>query len=103
MAMTGAIVQNEFHHRRKVYSKTLVANISAREEDNGFINALLRTPATVDLKPPKNSYANNVFVKEVDYPEVEKKVRKVATPEWLRLTCFRFSRTTNDRGPTTTF
>lgn len=28
MAIAGAIVQNEFHHRRKVYSKTLALHVS---------------------------------------------------------------------------
>jgi hypothetical protein len=35
MAMTGAIVQNEFHHRRKVYSKTLTTNVGTGRRKMG--------------------------------------------------------------------
>jgi len=41
MAMAGAIVQNEFHHRRKVYSKTLTSGVSKRGKDNRLANVLL--------------------------------------------------------------
>ena len=30
MAMAGAIVQNEFHHRMKVYSKALTTGVSTK-------------------------------------------------------------------------
>lgn len=100
--MTGAIVQNEFHHRRKVYSKTLTTNVSTRE-DNGTVDVLLGTPAAVDLEPPKDSYANYVLVEEVDDPEAKtKEVRKMGMCGLLGFTCFHFLRTTNGHGPTTT-
>ena len=35
MAMAGAIVQNEFHHRRNVYSKTLTSDVSKSRRDSG--------------------------------------------------------------------
>jgi hypothetical protein len=41
MAMAGAIVQNEFHHRRKVYSKTLTTDISKRGNGSRAVNVLL--------------------------------------------------------------
>jgi hypothetical protein len=41
MAMTGAIVQNEFHHRRNVYSKTLITVVSAGNGMNEVVDALL--------------------------------------------------------------
>ena len=33
------------------------------------MNALLRTPATIDLEPPKDTDTDNVLVEEVDDPE----------------------------------
>jgi hypothetical protein len=73
-----------------------------KERKGQFVNVLLRTPATVDLEPPKDTDTDDVLVEEVDDPEGRKEVRKMRTRKHIRLTCSRFSSMTSGHGPTTT-
>ena len=67
----------------------------------GLVNALLRTPTTIDLEPPKYTNTDNVLVEEVDNPE-GRGMRRMHTRKHIKLTCFRSLSMTSGRGLTTT-